>query len=968
MKIVRLFLLAAIISGAIAAEDDWRKEARDFLAEQDFAPIEVKPGTRFQTDLSRERWQWQQRVLLPVFEKHLEKWPALAERARSFVKQALMAQIKHPDVDRARPPEMLENEGLELEKAGVDDPLVLFATAWAAWEWREGYMDAIARLHKAVRLKPLKDYPVVLTLMLRKLIDEIEEDRNGDEPTHRDEYFKAGIKAANDLASYSAADDEILMEDVRHVFYHMQVEKHRDEMVRLAASPQATPWLHEMMQGLLHSALGWASRGGGYAGTVTKEGWKGFEEHLPIAKAHFVKAWELRPDRAYPAVKMIDLGKAGFGETRATTRQWFDRAIGAQFDCALAYYEYVWTLRPRWGGSVGSIKALLLACALSDRPDTEVAEVVLQLVDFVKSDSDAPDDRAVLQTPILKEALLHTARRLAEEPTRIWERPWRHADLGVYAWKAANYAMADDILRQVPVPFPRQTRRKLHLTGNEVEVRGQSAIYAIGMEEEWATAQDAYARRNVPQAMLAYQDIARRFQGEPPGMLLERIAACKFETAFKTGGWVKMSADPDLAQWHHLSGLWSGSTDGTLILRGHDGQAFLLHNGRVGGDFEMRGEYTMGGRNPYQGMGVLLGYRNLGNGEHFLACSQWGSPADGAIASLLRDFAQTNAPQLILRQDDRTWRFNLLCRDGRVTYRLNHQDVLVDYVDRDDEGEVFAFFEDDRIGFHQTFAAFGSTTSIRNLEIRKLVTGKNSQRSDVAGLHEVMQLEIADRVAEAKREKKNAEADKIEAFGKMIQAAGGEPALLPAVTLEERTLHSLLRGYRQSVATRLALAGKPITNPPEEQLLEGTNTVKWQTASGDWTLKDGVLTGDGDSSIGYDFHRAPPFRIDFEITVLDGMRPRLVMGKIKFANEGYKTTFGLYPQPKGAPLFTYERKKRYQITIKAAKDKTELFVDGAKACDGPKIEGVVEVLQFRAGDDYSKGKAEFRNILLSPLP
>jgi hypothetical protein len=70
----------------------------------------------------------------------------------------------------------------------------------------------------------------------------------------------------------------------------------------------------------------------------------------------------------------------------------------------------------------------------------------------------------------------------------------------------------------------------------------------------------------------------------------------------------------------------------------------------------------------------------------------------------------------------------------------------------------------------------------------------------------------------------------------------------------------------------------------------------------------------------------------------------------------------------GAKLFTYERKKAYQITIKATKDKTELLVDDVKVCDGPKVEGVLDVLQFRAGDDYSKGRAEFRKIRILPLP
>lgn len=966
LSLLLLFVTTTCLHGA-AADDDWRKAARAFLVEQNFAPIEIKPGTRFQTDLSRERWQWQQRVLLPTFDKHLEKWPALAERARGFVKQALLAEINHPEVDRSRTPEGLEKEGLELEKAGVDEPLVLWATAWAAWDWREGYMDARTKLHKAARHNTLKDYPAALRLMIRKLIYDIEDDRNDDEPSYKEEYYKAGMQAANDAASYAAEDDEILWHDMRHVFYRRYLAKHHAEMVKLMETPRFTPWLREMMQGQLYSSLGWESRGGGYAGTVTADGWKGFEQYMPAAATHFRKAWALRQDRAGPATGMIDIFKAGFGEPGETSRLWFDRAVAAQFDATEAYYDYVWALRPRWGGSVDKIRALLLACALTDRPDTAVAEVVLKLVDFVKSDSDAKDDRAVLQTPILKEAVLHTTRRLAEEPSRVWERAWRFADSGVYAWKAADYPLADDILRQVPVPFPRQTRRKLHLAGNEMEVRGQAAVFAIGMEQEWAAVEEAYANGKSAEALEEAGTIASRFQGEPPGMLLERMAACKFEAAFASGEWVKIAAYPDMAEWHHLSGQWSGLKSGTLRNIGHDGQGYLLHNGRVGRDFELRGDYTVEGKDPYQGLSIMLGYHRPVR-ESFIACSQWGNRGDGSVATLLRDFAQTSAPRTILRGDDRTWRFHILCKDGHVTFRLNHHDVLLDHLNQNKQGEAFEVPEHGLIGFSSHFLGIGTTTSIRHLEIRHLPPEENAPATDLAGLHQLMQLEIADRVAEAKREKKDAEAAKIAAFGKAVKSAGAERVPLPAVALEERSLHSLLRGYAQSVATRLALVGKPMEQPLAAEPLAESNGVRWQTVAGTWTLQDGVLTGSGDSTMNYDFHHAPPFQIDFEITVLDGMRPRLVMGKVKFANEAYKTTFGLYPQPKGAALFTYERHKPYQITIKAMQDKTELLVDGVKVCDGPKIEGVVDVLQFRSGDDWSKGKTEFRKIRLSPLP
>ncbi|MDP1587169.1 MAG: hypothetical protein Q8M07_05475, partial [Prosthecobacter sp.] len=431
--------------------------------------------------------------------------------------------------------------------------------------------------------------------------------------------------------------------------------------------------------------------------------------------------------------------------------------------------------------------------------------------------------------------------------------------------------------------------------------------------------------------------------------------------------WVKMQAHKHLAEWHHLSGLWSGFNADTLRITGHDGQACLLHNGRVGRDFEWRGEYLVSGNDPYQGMSFMLGYHRT-DMERFIACAQWGNRSGGALATLLRDFAQTSAPRIVLRGGDHVWRFHILCKDGCLTYRLNHHDVLVDHLSRDDEGKAFEMPDDGLIGLRHHFLAFGTTTQIRRMEIRKLAADEPAPGADIGGLHQIMQVEIADRAAEAKREKKAAEVEKITAFDRLIDAAGGNPVPLPAVMLEESMLHGLLRGYRQSVTARLKAAGKEVVTPLAAEPLADTNVVNWEPVSGTWTLKDEVLTGSGDSTINYDFNRAAPFQIDFEITVLEGMRARLVMGNVKFANEAGKTTFGLYPQPKGAKLFTYERKKPYQITIKAAKDKTELLVDGVKVCDGPKIEGVLDVLQFRAGDNYSKGKAEFRKIRLSPLP
>ncbi len=219
---------------------------------------------------------------------------------------------------------------------------------------------------------------------------------------------------------------------------------------------------------------------------------------------------------------------------------------------------------------------------------------------------------------------------------------------------------------------------------------------------------------------------------------------------------------------------------------------------------------------------------------------------------------------------------------------------------------------------------------------------------------------------------------------------------MPAPVTGETNLATLLRGYQASLNARLktaraawkakALSLRESTQDPQEaadviryisatleeaqteEPLAAPNRLKWQSLSGEWTRTTDVLTGSGDSAQLYEFNRKPPFQIDFDINVLDGQRPRVILGNVKFANEGDKVTFGLYPRPKGAKLFEYEHNKLYHITLKATAEKTALLIDGAHDSDGPKLDGDFNVLQFRGGDWWSKGKTEFHKIRISPLP
>src|SRR6478735_5457337 len=77
------------------------------------------------------------------------------------------------------------------------------------------------------------------------------------------------------------------------------------------------------------------------------------------------------------------------------------------------------------------------------------------------------------------------------------------------------------------------------------------------------------------------------------------------------------------------------------------------------------------------------------------------------------------------------------------------------------------------------------------------------------------------------------------------------------------------------------------------------NRDRWQKPKGDWEFKPDSLTGSGDCRIDLRGPFAVPFTLDFRINVLKGMRPRVFLGPIIFANEKYERTFSLYPEVKG---------------------------------------------------------------------
>lgn len=145
-------------------------------------------------------------------------------------------------------------------------------------------------------------------------------------------------------------------------------------------------------------------------------------------------------------------------------------------------------------------------------------------------------------------------------------------------------------------------------------------------------------------------------------------------------------------------------------------------------------------------------------------------------------------------------------------------------------------------------------------------------------------------------------------------------------------------------------------------LLGKESEARWQPTKGEWKLEKGVLTGTGDSITHCNVTVSPPFALEFKMKVLEGLRPRVKLGSLSFANEGYQPTLALYPPGRDAGMVTYQLKQNCNVSLLVRKKSVQLYIDRRLVSTGPALDKELKDLEFRAGDSWSKGKVEFRDI------
>lgn len=101
----------------------------------------------------------------------------------------------------------------------------------------------------------------------------------------------------------------------------------------------------------------------------------------------------------------------------------------------------------------------------------------------------------------------------------------------------------------------------------------------------------------------------------------------------------------------------------------------------------------------------------------------------------------------------------------------------------------------------------------------------------------------------------------------------------------------------------------------------------------------------------------------WEGTTLIGSGDSRTMGNIGIDNVGYGNKFG----PHGGDeqkFFEFTHGRTYRCTLVVNRKKSELYVDGEYVTDGNAQEGKVEAIVLNAGDGWSPGTVEWRDLVI----
>lgn len=496
-------------------------------------------------------------------------------------------QAKLPN---APAPDTLLARAETLRAAPCDDPALLHCHGLLLRDAGR-YPEAFDLFLQAAARGDQLDFPGVLkarnAVAVYDVIHRIGDDHD------KDQCFRWKDRALEFLAQ-GLARDSLRADDLRPLYAHIDenwkcIYWTRDGDSRHIVSRRVEelgggePWLVQMMLGRDEYRRAWVDRGGGFADTVTPQGWKGFAEHYEKAEAHCRAALALHPDFPEPYNFLIDIAAAGHYPGPETVYDLFRRAVEAQIDYWPAYQSFVFHTLPRWGGTPERLARILEMVSSSDRFDTRLPQYALTIYKTVAS------DRITYPAPYARRGIsVHPWRDPDGWPIfrRVYEGYLRHSGpipyerdflLMAYLNYAHQFDLPQEFLRilgEFAPAIPLDPDAFLRAHGYPLRLAEAQARLQTGSDDLDAF-RVALAARNFSEAERLLAALETR--GGDPGYLAALRRRLQIRSRLEPEpDWIEQHAYPSPDPWAEFQGTFRAAFDGAFLGRSQDKRDFVL--------------------------------------------------------------------------------------------------------------------------------------------------------------------------------------------------------------------------------------------------------------------------------------------------------------------------------------------------------------------------------------------------------
>lgn len=382
---------------------------------------------------ARDDARWERQFALETYEKfvgHDSKWDA---SAREALRLALT-----PPAENASPPDMhvVFAACKKAVDAGCPDPLVHYYFGVSGQRTGARFFDSAGQFQAASDAAFSGQYPAYFKS--RIFLSGI----SVNAPSHQQDALDL-LPEALRTPELPPGRAEALLTAVQGLHF-MDYMKDPESALRDLVAPYAAAFPHGagplIWKGKAYVDWAWQARGGGFADTVTPEGWKLFAQRLAVAREALEEAYKRDPSDPRAPTLMIKVCM-GQGSDLEQTTTWFTRAMTADPDNYEACDKMLFYLYPRWYGTPQQMVAFGRECLKTYNWRAQLPFILLKVHQELAAESG--DEKAYYLQPAVWDDLRDIYQSL------LWFDPDNNANRNMLAFFACKCGRWEEANRQL---------------------------------------------------------------------------------------------------------------------------------------------------------------------------------------------------------------------------------------------------------------------------------------------------------------------------------------------------------------------------------------------------------------------------------------------------------------------------------------------------------------------------------------